>query len=86
MREDFSMSNVHFPLTRRTDNYVVIMASNHPSLAILYPHLKCFEQVTWGVHKLNPALLCLLSCVCHGVFMLHWVVREILAHALAWGM
>ena len=27
------------PLTRPTDNYVAIMASNHPSLAMLYTHL-----------------------------------------------
>ena len=27
------------PLTRQTDNFVMIMASNHPSLAMLYIHL-----------------------------------------------
>ena len=34
------------PLTGRTDNYVVIMASNHPWLAMLYTHL----LMLWASH------------------------------------
>ena len=39
------------PLTRRTDNFVVIMVSNHPWLAMLYTHLlllwACHIGCTW---------------------------------------
>ena len=37
--EDFSYVKYTLPLTRRTDNYVVIIAFYHPSLAMLYTHL-----------------------------------------------
>ena len=49
------------------------MASNHLLLPMLSTIYLRFEQVTWGVHELNPAFLPLLFCICHGVFLLNCV-------------
>ena len=47
------------------------MASNYLLLPMLSTIYLRFEQVTWGVHELNPAFLPLLFCICHGVFLLN---------------
>ena len=49
------------------------MASNHLLLPMLSTIYLRFEQVTWGVHELNPAFLPLLFCIRHGVFLLNCV-------------
>ena len=51
LREVFSVRGLFYvkctlPLTRRTDNFVVIMAFNHPWLAMFYTHL----LMLWASH------------------------------------
>ena len=76
------------PLTKGTENFVVIMTSNHLSLAMLYTQL----LMLWASHIrgacIESASLCLLFCVCPGVFLIHCAVRDIfgsrLGHAIMW--